>query len=195
MSSILDFHPTPNTSAHLSDDQLDDQLIGDLAADLTAHLAACDLCTDRLAEASALINSFQNVTASWSERRSATLPIPKISQRTPLWQRRAAWLTASFAFAIGITFTSTNRHTTLKTADLRPVQTQSAQRSGPQLPALTDAVDVPAAPPAAQVSADNQMLQDIDDELHPVSNSPAVLGLAPVSDNSNWPAATDSVQD
>lgn len=200
MSSILDFRSTPNLSEplpHLSDEQIDDLLMGDLPPVPAAHLAICTRCADRVADATDLMTSFQSVTMAWSERRSATLHPPDLSLHKHLWQRRSAWVTACVGFAVGLAVVNAPH----RSADPRPAQIQSAQQAALQLPSLTDVSDVSEAtdatpnPPPAQVSADNQMLQAIDDELHPAPNSPAVLGLAPVNDSSNWPAATTSIQD
>lgn len=195
MSSILDFHPSPKTLAHLSDDEFDDHLIGDLAAAPSAHLAGCNHCSDRLAEASSLITSFQDVTAAWSERLSATLPIPKLPQHTPLWRRRAAWITTSFAFALGLTLTSSNHHVALRTDNVRPLQVQPSHQL--VLPALdlNESASGKTNPPDAQISADNQMLHAVDNELDAAAESPAALGLDAVKDHSNWTPATLSVQD
>ena len=200
MSSILDFHPTPNSTeavVHLSEDEIDDQLIGDLAAAPAAHLDACALCTHRVAQAKDPIASFQSLTLAWSERRSATLPVPNRSTNRPLWQRRAAWVTACSALAIGIAFTNVGRQASL-TPGLHVAQVQPAV---PQATAVVSAAAVApatsdtAASPAEQISADNQMLQAIDAEIRTVPNSSATLGLDPVSDHSNRPLATTSLQD
>ena len=87
---------------HLTADQIDDHLIGDLAAAPAAHLAACSLCTDRVAAVANPIASFQHVATAWSERRSATLPIPVPTQQQPLWQRHTAWASACLTLAVGV---------------------------------------------------------------------------------------------
>ena len=193
MSSILDFHPIPNPTesvVHLSEDEIDDQLIGDLAAAPAAHLDACPLCTHRVTQAKDPIASFQSLSMAWSERRSATLPVPNRSMNRSFWQRRGAWVTACSVLAIGIAFANVGHRASL-TVDVQPIQVQPS----PQVAAGTDASRDTATPPAEQISADNQMLQAIDDEIHTAPNSPATLGLAPVSDQSNWPPATTSIQD
>lgn len=196
MSSILDFHPNPPAHlGHLSDDELDDQLMGDFAAASAAHLASCDLCADRLAEASAHITSFQTVTAAWSERRSATLPLPNLSRRKALWQRNGAWVAATFVLAIGIGFSGFTHHVAPKIADVRPLQVQSSAQNALPASGLSENASVTKTPPAEQISADNQMLQAVDSELDASTDSPAALGIEPASDPSNWPASTTSVQD
>jgi hypothetical protein len=197
MSSILNFHPIPNSTkaiVHLSEDEIDDQLIGDLAAAPAAHLDACALCTHRVAQAKDPIASFQSLTMAWSERRSATLPIPNRSMNRPLWQRRAAWVTACSALAIGIAFTNVGHRAALP-VDRQLSQGQPSQLAAPQAAAVDQASRNTVTPPAEQISADNQMLQAIDDEIHTAPNSPAALGLAPVSDHSISPPATTSLQD
>ena len=78
------------TLHHLTPDQVDDHLIGDLAPAPAAHLAACSLCAERVALARSPLSSFQQVSTAWSERRSATLPIPVLDQQRPLLQRHMA---------------------------------------------------------------------------------------------------------
>ena len=200
MSSILDFHPIPNPTeavVHLSEDEIDDQLIGDLAAAPAAHLDACALCTHRVTQAKDPISSFQSLTMAWSERQSATLPVPNRLMKRALWQRRGAWVTACSALAIGIAFTSVG-HRAFLTPGLHAARVQPA---APQAAAVVPASAVvlassdTAASPAEQISADNQMLQAIDAEIQTAPNSPAALGLAPVSDHSNWPPTATSLQD
>lgn len=229
MNSHLDFHSTAvsyesaycaQSHDHLSDDQIDDLLIGDLTAAPAAHLASCSLCADRVAEASDPIACFQNMTMAWSERRSATLPIPDLSQQRPLWQRHMAFATACFTFVIGIALINASQQVALKTAELQsaqleptqqqPAQLQSTQQQPTQLqpaelqptrqvappaPVLTETASVTVAPLDAQISADNQMLKDVDNELDTSAVSPAALGLEPVSDHSTRTPSTTSVQD
>jgi len=183
---------------HLTPDQIDDLLIGDLAATPAAHLAACTLCAERVAAARSPIASFQQVSTAWSERRSATLPIPIPSQR-PSWQRHTAWATATLSMALGFAFiNATHQFSVLNTpqpapaasAQLTPVQQPTI---APKAPALTETASI-APPPraahsAAQVSADNQMLHNIDASLDPATDSPAALGLqSPTAPNPGPPA-------
>jgi hypothetical protein len=186
--------------AHLSDDQIDDQLIGDLAAGPAAHLADCSVCTDRAAAATDPLASFQNVTMAWSERRSATLPIPDLSPQKPLWQRHMAWATVGFAFAIGIALTNASHQVAVKTAELQPTQQDSTQQNPVQQAAtpatvLTETASVTVAPREAQIFADNQLLKAIDDELDTSADSPAALGIEPASNPSGRPPTKISVQD
>jgi hypothetical protein len=208
MNSFLDLHTVPMTHSadtlfskdtlnnqlsndHLSDDQIDDHLIGDLATEPALHLAACSVCTERVAAALLPIANFDAATLAWSERRSATLPVPDLSGQRPVWQRQMAWVTASFALAIGIALSTVSRD--IQTAALQPAPRAFAPVSAPQLP-LTETAAV-ASPAPAQVSADNQMLKAINDELEASAETPADLGLDPGSIHPARSLATISVQD
>jgi len=191
MSHFPDQPHFPNqihrTSDHLTEAQIDDHLIGDLAPAPATHLAACTLCADRVAAAAAPIASFHQVSTAWSERRSATLPIPAPNEQRPLWQRHMAWATASLSLAFGLAFLNTTHQFSVDTTP-----PPSAARTSPvaQLPpALTPAVAL--AP--AQLSADNHMLRAIDASLDPDTDSPAALGLTPATASTNGPPT--SLQD
>ena len=190
-------------AGHLTPDQIDDHLIGDLAPAPAAHLAACTLCAERVAAARSPIASFQQVSTAWSERRSATLPIPIPAQQAPVWQRHMAWATATLSMALGFAFiNATHQFSILNTPEPAPITSTSAQ-----LPRVQQAVLTPKAtiltetasitpPPraahfAAQISADNQMLQNIDASLDPSTDSPAALGLQPAP----APGPLASIQD
>jgi hypothetical protein len=187
------------TAEHLTDDQLDDQLIGDLAPAPAAHLAACSLCADRVAAAASPIADFQNVSTAWSERRSATLPIPVPTQQRPIWQRHMAWATASLSLAFGIAFLNASHQFSLQTSapQSAPVQTAQSfvtpQTVAAQPPTLTETASIAPSPRAAQISADNHMLRAIDASFDPSADSPAALGLIPAAAPSAGPPA--SIQD
>jgi hypothetical protein len=207
MSASPDLDPTPvptapaacsvAASCHLSADQVDDHLIGCLAAEPAAHLATCPLCTRRVAAAAAPFTSFQRVTTAWSERRSATLTTPIHFRQRPFWQRHIGWATACLTVAVGIALTTTShgwlvfgpsnaQPATLQTTQQDAAQQTSAQQtSSPQDPATNPHVD--------QVSADNQMLQDIDNALDTSAETPSAFGLQAPNDQ---PAAPpNSLQD
>ena len=191
------------TADHLTDDQIDDQLIGDLAPAPAAHLAACSLCADRVATAASPIADFQNVSTAWSERRSATLPIPVPVQQRPIWQRHMAWATASLSLAFGIAVINASHQFSLQTSAPQPAPVQTAQSfAAPQTiapqtiaaqPALTETASIAAAPRATQIAADNHMLRAIDASFDSSSDSPAALGLIPAAAPSAGPPA--SIQD
>jgi hypothetical protein len=188
---------------HLTPDQIDDLLIGDLADTPAAHLAACTLCAERVAAARSPISSFQQVSTAWSERRSATLPIPIPARQAPVWQRHMAWATATLSMALGFAFiNATHQFSVLNTpqpaplasAQLTPVQQPALF---PKTPILTETASI-AVPPravhfATRISADNQMLQNIDASLDPSTDSPAALGLQ--SATAPHPGPPASIQD
>ena len=189
--------------AHLTPDQIDDHLIGDLAPAPAAHLAVCSLCAERVAAAASPIASFQQISTAWSERRSATLPIPVPAVQRTVWQRHMAWATASLSLAFGIAIiNATHQFSFDTTPQPTPAAAVSAQRTPFQQSAvspiaLTQTADIAPAPRAAQsatqVSADNHMLRAIDASLNPSTDSPAALGLTSVAAVSNGPPT--SLQD
>jgi hypothetical protein len=163
---------------HLTPDQIDDHLIGDLAPAAAAHLAACALCADRVAAEASPIASFRQVSAAWSERRSATLPIPVPTAQRPVWQRHAAWATASLSLAFGVAFINASHQFSFNTAP-KPTPTRSVS------------VHQPAAEPlAAEISTDNHMLSAIDASIDDSNDSPAALGLASVAAVPHGPPAS-----
>jgi hypothetical protein len=196
-------HPADQLSAdHLSLDQIDDHLIGDLAAAPTAHLAACSLCASRVAAAAAPFASFQRVTTAWGDRHSATLPVPIVSRQRPLWQRHLGWATACLSLAVGIALTNTSQGWfALGTREPQPATQQAAQQVSTQQVSeqqvseqqVSEAASFAPSPHAAQISADNQMLHDIDTALDTSAETPAALGLQTPSDQPTAPPT--SLQD
>jgi hypothetical protein len=186
-------------AGHLTVDQIDDQLIGDLAPAPAAHLAACSLCAERVSTAASPIADFQNVSTAWSERRSATLPIPVPSPQRPLWQRHTAWATARLTLAFGIAFINSSHQFSLLTVAPPPARSVVASQTvaprilASQAPALAEPASLAATPRTTQVSADNHMLRAIDASFDPTADSPAALGLRPAAAASSRPPA--SIQD
>jgi anti-sigma factor RsiW len=158
-------------TAHLTEDQLDDHLMGELDGAPAAHLAACSHCTARVAEFDAPLASFRAVTMAWSERQSATAPIPTVAAAArSVWERRLAWSLAAATCAI-LGVAGANHRVSLSAPAPQPVLSQEA-----------------AAPSADQLSSDNRLLNSIDRELNASNESPDALGLVPVS--SAQPRAT-----
>jgi hypothetical protein len=203
MNSYPELYPSsadPLAADHLTADQIDDQLLGDLAAAPAAHLAACSLCAERVAQAASPMASFQNVSTAWSERRSATLPIPVPTQQRPIWQRHMAWATASLSLAFGIAFLNASHQFSLQTSRPQPAPVQSAAAQliqqptvSPKALALTETASLAPAPRPTQISADNHMLRAIDASFDPSADSPAALGLMPTAAPGSRPPA--SIQD
>jgi len=175
--------PNPATEApadHLTADQIDDHLIGDLAAAPAAHLAACPLCADRVAAVANPIASFQHVATAWSERRSATLPIPVPTQQQPLWQRHMAWASACLTLAVGVALINASHQFSIQTAapslaaEAVPVPQAIAP---PKTAALTETASVAPSARTTQIAADNHMLRDVNTAFDPFAENPAALGL------------------
>ena len=197
MSSPLDPQTAPRiSSAHLTDDQIDDLLIGDLAPEPAAHLAACDPCIARVAQASEPLASFDSVTIAWSQRRSSTLPLPDLSRQIPLLQRQISWVATTFVFVLGLALLNTAHQLTLGTVELQPNQLQSQPPETAQASTKPDSAapqafeastpdtnptDATSTPRPAQISADNQILKAVDDELDASTYNPSALGIESVS--------------
>jgi hypothetical protein len=188
-------NPAIEAADHLTADQIDDHLIGDLAATPAAHLAACSLCADRVAAVANPIASFQHVASAWSERRSATLPIPVPAQQQPLWQRHMAWATACLTLAVGVAVVNATHQFSIQTAAPQPAPSLAAEAVPvPQAIALTNATALTETASVAhttQIAADNHMLRDVNDAFDPFAESPADLGLS--DSRSNRPPT--SIQD
>jgi hypothetical protein len=142
---------------------------------------------------------------AWSERRSATLPIPDLTRQQPLWQHHMAWATASLIFAIGIALTNASHQAVIRTAELQPMQQDSTQlastqqdptqQTAPPSAVLTETASATVAPREAQIFADNQLLKAIDDDLNTSADSPAALGIEPVSAQPSRSPTALSVKD
>jgi hypothetical protein len=156
--------------AHLSEDQIDEKLIGTLAPIPAAHLAECELCVSRVTAAAEPIEAFKAVTAAWSERRSATLPLHQSVATSASFHPRLAWAAVvGVALAIGVTIpvvSHQERH-------------EAAQKV--QAPAAIADIADNSASGDAEIVRDNQMLKAIDRELDTTVESPEALGLRPVS--------------
>jgi hypothetical protein len=168
----------PDQNLHLTPDQIDDHLIGDLAPIPAAHLAACPLCADRATAAAGPLANFQQVSTAWSERRSATLPIPVPTAQRPVWQRHMAWATASLSLAFGVAMINATHQFSFNTT---PQPTPTSAVSVQQLPAPPVTASLVSAPQSTEISADNHMLRAIDASLDASNDSPAALGLTPAA--------------
>lgn len=164
-------HPT---GPHLTESQIDDCIIGDLAPAPAAHLAACPLCADRVNAAASPFTSFQAVGATWSERLSATLPAPVPAPQKSGWQRHLVLAAPCFVLIFGLTVI---RATYVNNTDASA--TQSSADSSRQ----------------SRVSEDNQMLEAIEADVNANADSPADLGLRPVSASPPSSSTPSSVRD
>jgi hypothetical protein len=167
-------------AAHLTAEQIDDHLIGDLATAPAAHLATCALCAGRVAAVANPIASFQHVATAWSERRSATLPIPVPAQQQPLWQRHMAWASACLTLAVGVALINADHQFSIQTAapsvaaEAVPAQQAIAQ---PKATSLTETASVAPSAHTTQITVDNHMLRDVNAAFDPFAESPTALGL------------------
>jgi hypothetical protein len=179
---------------HLTADQIDDHLIGDLATAPTAHLATCSLCADRVAAVANPIASFQHVATAWSERRSATLPMPVPVQQQPIWQRHMAWASACLTLAVGVALINASHQFSIQTAApsvAAEAITGPQAIAQPKVAALTETASVAPSAHTTQIAADNHMLRAVNDAFDPFAESPADLGLT--DNHSNRPPT--SIQD
>jgi anti-sigma factor RsiW len=192
---------------HLSEDQIDDQLLGELRGESASHLASCEDCAARVAAAAEPILEFREMATAWSERRSATMPLPVPLKEGLLWQRRMGWVTAAFAMALGLSIIgngSGNRHSGgVETASVEPDQTgETPSVIRPQMAeapraVMVEAVQVEAVQSASpdRYSGDNRMLHAIDTELDAAVETPATLGLEPAAEPSGSQVNQTSMED
>ncbi len=228
-------HPEFQTT-HLTPQQIEDYLIGDLVGAPAAHLATCSECAERVLAARSPLESFRLVATAWSERHSATLPIPAAVSRQSRWQRRSSWATACLTLAVGIALSnafsgsfSGNRDQSWRlNADNYPISTQptatsvasfglnasnaqtgtnaarqsaansppavhrsAMQRSARHTPAPGGGAPGPTQS-AAQIAAENHMLQAIEAALYPSADDPVTLGLVSLNASDGQPS---TVQD
>jgi hypothetical protein len=175
MNAMTNFasEPLVDEREHLSEDQIDDHFVGDLSTSAAAHLAECDECSRRVARAAEPMASFRDVSMAWSERRSATMPLPRVAPQGLVWELRMGWAMASCALVLGFAVTGGGR--SLRSASVSSTQaTESSSTSAVAAPVVV-AAKYEATP--ERVSADNRMLKAIDTELDAAVETPAALGL------------------
>jgi hypothetical protein len=181
---------------HLSEDQIDDHLIGDLNVAAAAHLAGCEACAQRVARAEKPLENFRDVTMAWSERRSATMPMPSAPVQELVWQRRTGWAMASFVLVVGFAAGGAGRALftmSTQTADASATTPDSASPrvAAPAVVAVEAGYDVSPQ----RVSEDNRMLKAIDQQLDATADTPAALGLEPVSEQTGKQQAQPALED
>ena len=217
-NNIADDHMTNAhiANAHITDEQIDDLLIGDLAPQPAAHLATCDLCAARVAHASSTLSSFHDVTLAWSERRSSTLPLPKPTPEIPLLQRQISWIATTFVLFLGLALLNTTHQLSLRSTGVDSIQRPSDSPETPAAPTLqavsqpdvpsrqafqapstepgTSPVASPSTARPSQISADNQILEAVDNELDASVYTPSAFGIEPVRTHTE-PSAITTLQD
>jgi hypothetical protein len=191
-------------TVHLSEEQIDDQLLGELGSAAAAHLAACVACTARVAEAAEPITDFRDVSMAWSERRSATMPLPVVARDGLLWQRRMGWATTAFALALGISLLSSGHKVATETASLQleqasdaPIAAQATSRvaAAPRVVEVEAVQNTSGNAAGDRYAGDNRMLKAIDTELDASVESPTTLGLEPAGDQSGNQSSQTSLED
>jgi anti-sigma factor RsiW len=174
-----------SAARHPSETTIDGYLMGTLVpAELRAfemHVASCPACAERTAAIAGPLHSFRAVSMEWSERVSATRPLPVAPSQQRILQRRLSWALACSVLAFGVgltTFELAQQHEEMvalhQTVDSTPAEDSHAVSS-------------------EQLNSDNQLLNAIDRELSASSESPASLGLLPVSDQTS--STTASLRD
>jgi hypothetical protein len=172
---------------HLNEEQIDDVLIGDAGTDVAAHLDACGECRERVAMASAPMESFAAVTLAWSERQSATMGVQAIKAGSAAWPHRLSWtLAAVVLIAVGLLLPMTAHDgrsgDKLAAKDAAPVATASAAETQESVRPVTEPMMEQRAKirtvaaertSSAEVARDNRMLAAIHDELDASVQSPA----------------------
>jgi len=183
---------------HLSEEQIDDQLMGDLHGAAAAHLDECKQCSQRVAEAAEPMATFRDVTIAWSERRSATMPMPVVQAGALVWQRRMGWAMTACAVMVGISLTSTGRKAEmLRASEQSAPAVETASVATERVVSVPVPVDQGTGDEGAtqQYSGDNQMLKAIDNELDASIETPAAMGLETVSEQSSHQSTPTSVED
>lgn len=176
---------------HLNEDQVNEAMIGCLSAESEGHLDACALCQERLAMARLPIENFKALTLAWSERRSATMPVPAhVSLLASLnHRRRLAWGSAVVALLVVTIATPIElRHAQRREAD------DAAQAHSVSALGATGVVSGQQST-EEQIARDNQLLNEIDRELNSSHENPADLGLETVQERTNHHVAVRAVQD
>jgi hypothetical protein len=204
MNSILNFQAKYPSPPHLTQAQIDDHLIGDLAPTETAHLTGCADCTARATQAIAPIANFRAMATEWSERRSATLPLPAFAAQHPRWSRRVATGSAIAAIlAIAVTVPVMRHQEHRQTAQMNSAapsesQTKTVATAASISPAVIAAPAIKTLDAVNQqetISRDNRMLQAINSELDASVENSSTLGLEPVSEEQSQPPLAAPLQD
>ena len=183
---------------HLTEEQIDEQLMGDRSSAVAAHLDECEKCMQRVAEAAEPMAAFRDVTMAWSERRSATMPIPAAQADALVWQRRVGWAMTACALVVGLSFTGNARKAEMLRASVQSAQSvDTVNVAQARVAAVPVSVDRATGDVAAEerYSGDNKMLKAIDNELAASVETPAAMGLETVSEQHVSPSGASSVED
>jgi hypothetical protein len=148
--------------AHLTDEQFTDLLLGTIPATVTAHLQACAVCAEEAQRVSGAIGSFSQQSRLWAERRAAT---SRAANMTPAHQPVLAWFGRPMALsaATAALAIATVLGIGVETGIIHRGQQVAAQPQ--QIAHVQPAPAMPANTPNADLSADNNLLAAIDEEL------------------------------
>lgn len=181
---------TRSGAGHLSEDQLDAALMGCMADETAGHLEACECCQQRVVAARLPMESFKAMSLAWSERRSATMPVPQPAGLLESLgrRRRLGWGVAVAAMLTVLIVTPLEmRHGAhVATDDAAQIHATALGSTG---------VVSGQQSTEEQIERDNQLLNEIDRELNASSENPAALGLETVQGRTNHRAAGRAVQD
>lgn len=149
---------SPDTGAHLSDEQFTGLLLGAIPANVTRHLESCPACAEQARRVSGAISSFARQSRLWAERHAATQQRLTAPARHPAlaWLQRPAGIAAWSTMVAALVLSATVGLRHMEHAS-RPIATVA-----------------PAAQPVspATLKADNELLYAIDDELHADTTPP-----------------------
>jgi hypothetical protein len=168
---------------HLTEDQIDELLMESLepaeASRLRAHVAGCEACAAQLTGIEAPIASFKAVTAAWSERRSATLPVRPATRPATRWGLGFAWgsIAAAALLTAVIPVLRHEQNVRVKQAYARAMHLQgpseqdlkaSTQPAQPPTPSTSTADSTAVVVPenAQEIASDNRLLAMVDEELN-----------------------------
>jgi hypothetical protein len=143
-------------TAHLTDEQFTDLLLGTIPSSVTAHLQACPECAEEAQRVSGAIGSFSQQSRLWAERRAAST-MPAHHSVLSWFSRPMAWSAAAAALAIATVVGVGVESSIARKGHPMDGQQQTAQ--------IQPAPVVTAATPKADLSADNNLLAAIDEEL------------------------------
>jgi hypothetical protein len=161
---------------HLTDEEFTGLLLGSSSASVTAHVDACAQCAEEAQRVSGAIGSFEQMSRSWAEQRVASRPGRAALERPAFsWfarpaalMRPAGWSAVAAAVVLAATLGITHR-------DTRPLVGAPDGVSAPAQQGPVEAMETgqPAAPTAATLKADNDLLSAINGELNASVAPPA----------------------
>lgn len=136
------------TTRHLSDEEFEQLLAGETGqVAATAHLRECPTCRRELDLLRSSVSDLRDLSLVWAEQRGVRIHPP--SRTAMLWQSIPKWGLAAAALLLCSVGVGVHVHSAAANATAQVSQYQ------------------PTAPTDHELAQDNQLLQSIDDELHP----------------------------